>query len=183
MAKTVRLWIIGFPMWNDFSDKSAFLKYLAGIYWGQAKADKVVEAWNYFDEGYRNYSVNIMFSYYGPMHDGPVWLLQLLPKNFQLTRSWQYGDPLDGDRINEAFLCGHTLEEIVTLCQTMHDNWQKGTEIMNSLTAEVEAESEQNSVANALNCQFESGLNILKFYQLRDKLGHVEGDPTELLKD
>lgn len=172
-----------FAFWDDFSDKAAFLKYLAGIYWGRTKADKVVEAWNYFDEGYRNYPVNIMFSYYGPMHDGPVWLLQLLPKNFQLVRSWQYGDMLDGDRINEAFLCGHTLDEIVTLCQIMHENWKKGTALMNGLEITGEIEKEQYFVANALDCQFESGLNILKFYQLRDKLGHMEEDPGKLLAE
>lgn len=172
-----------FAFWHDFDHKDAFLRHLAGIYWGQTKAATVVEAWNYFEAGYRNYPLNVMFSYYGPMHDGPVWLLQLLPKNFQLSRSWQYGDPLDGDRINESFLCGHTLDEMIILCQRMHDNWEKGTRLLNTLNPQVDAEKEQNSVANALNCQFTSGLNILKFYHLRDRLGHMEGDSLELLQE
>ena len=65
-----------------FADKEAFLRRLAGIYWGEQQADAAAAAWSAFEEGYRQYPVNIMFSYYGPMHDGPVWELQLTPKNF-----------------------------------------------------------------------------------------------------
>jgi len=168
---------------HDFTDKKAFLQHLAGIYWGRTKAEEIVKVWEYFEAGYKNYPVNIMFSYYGPMHDGPVWLLQLLPKNYMLPQSWQYGDPMDGDRICEALLEGHSLEEAVTLTKMMHDNWQKGMEILKELQIETAAETEQKSVAEALACQFESGMHILEFYLLREKLGKEEGNATELLNE
>lgn len=165
---------------SDFSDKKAFLLYLAGIYWGKTKAKKVVEAWENFEKGYRNCILNIMTSYYGPFHDGPVWLLQLKPKNYPLPRSWQYGDMMNGDRINEALLSGHTISEAITLAEEMHKNWNEGMEKLEGL-GEIPEETEQESVARALALQFESGMNILKFYNLRDKLGNKEGDLKAIL--
>ena len=38
---------------SDFSDKKSFLLYLAGIYWGKAKAEKVVTAWESFENDNR----------------------------------------------------------------------------------------------------------------------------------
>ncbi|MBQ2942085.1 MAG: hypothetical protein IJD97_07615 [Clostridia bacterium] len=165
---------------SDFSDKKSFLLYLAGIYFGKAKAEKVVTAWEYFEKGYRNCILNIMTSYYGPFHDGPVWLLQLKPKNYPLPRSWQYGDMMNGDRINESLLSGHTLEEAITLAEEMSENWNKGMDYLEGL-GETSEETEQESVAKALSLQFESGMNILKFYYLRDKLGNKEGNLKETL--
>ena len=166
---------------HDFTDKKAFLLNLAAIYWGKTKAEAIARVFEHFEAGYKNFPVNIMFSYYGPMHDGPVWLLQLLPKNFALPRSWQYGDPMDGDRIYEALLCGHSLTEAVTLAKNMHESWQKGMEILQSLPKETDSETEQHSVASALSCLFESGMHILEFYLLRDRLGKQEGDLTQIL--
>ncbi|MBQ9922679.1 MAG: hypothetical protein IJO52_10860 [Clostridia bacterium] len=167
--------------WDRFDDKEGFLTHLASLYWGQTRAEKVVKAWELFSRGYANFPINIMFSYYGPMHDGPVWLLQLLPKNFSLSRSWIYGDPMDGDRINECFLCGHTLEEIITLCRMLYDDWHKGAKIMEALDGDTYTEFEQKSVAAALDCQFESGMEIMEFYYLRDKLGLGDGNAVEIL--
>jgi len=172
-----------FAFLHDYSDKQRFLRELAGIYWGRTKAETVVKAWMSFEEGYRNYPLNVMFSYYGPMHDGPVWLLQPIPKNFALPRTWQYGDPMDGDRINEALLRGHTLEEAVTLAEIIHENWEKGMELMTEVAVECANESEQLSVMQALNCQFESGMHILKFYLLRDQLGRGEGNAAEIIAE
>ena len=169
-----------FAFWSDFDDKNGFLEFLAGIYWGKEKAKEVVKAWNLFEKGYKNYPVNIMFSYYGPMHDGPVWQLQLLPKNFSLARTWLYGDPMDGDRINEAILSGHTLEEAVILTRLVSKYWKEGRKIMDSIPAELAMETEQKSVVAALDCQFESGADILEFYLLRDKLGNKQGDPKAI---
>ena len=166
---------------HDFSDKRAFLFNLAAIYWGRRKAERVVKAWEFFSEAYRHYPTNIMFSYYGPMHDGPVWLLQLLPKNWQLPESWQYGDPMDGDRIDECLLKGHTLEEALELTTILSDNWKKGLAFLERDRPETAEENEQRLVASALDCQFESGKNILHFYLLREKLGLMEGDLNEIL--
>ncbi|MBR6747441.1 MAG: hypothetical protein IKM07_00770 [Clostridia bacterium] len=157
---------------NDFSDEEDFLKRLAGIYWGNSKAAAVVRAWQLFEKGYRQYPINVMFSYYGPMHDGPVWKLWLKPKNFSLPRSWQSLDPIDGDRIGESLMNGHTLEEALTLAGRMSRFWNAGLRELDMLEISDEAKREQWSVAHAVGLLFESGRNILEFYHLRDQLGH-----------
>lgn len=149
---------------DDFSDKEGFLNHLAGIYCGR-QSKEMVRAWSCFAEGYENYPVNIMFSYYGPMHDGVVWDLALQPRNTALSRSWQLLDPPDGDRIGECLQSGHTLEEAVTLTERMQRHWQQG---MTHLPEN--APQEQKNVAHTLAILLHSGNNILKFYELRTQL-------------
>lgn len=160
----------------DFSDKEAFLKRLAGIYFGRSHADDAVRAWSCFEKGYVNYPVNIMFSYYGPMHDGVVWELALLPKNKPLPRSWLLLDRPDGDRIGECLWNGHTLDEAIELCERIKQGWQEGISALPDNTPR-----EQKSVAEALGILFASGCNILRFYKLRELLGLQKGNADALL--
>ena len=166
---------------NDFSDKESFLKNLAAIYFGKSKADKVAKAWELFEEGYKNYPINVMFSYYGPMHDSVVWKLALLPKNFEPARTWQLVDPVDGDRICDALLSGHTLEEAYTLCDIMRTKWHDGMKYLSDITIEHPEEADHISVAKAIGILFDGGTNILDFYILRDLLGRRVGDENEIL--
>lgn len=164
--------------------ENEFLEDLAGLYWG-ANAKTVVDAWRLFESGYRNIPLNIAFSWYGPMHDGPVWPLHLLPKNLPLAGTWLTYDAVGGDRIGECMLFGHDLEEAITLCQKMSDLWKQGINIVDRVGGKgVEPwEKEQKSVAKALDCQFESGLNILRFYKLREELGLEKGDQLDILNE
>lgn len=166
---------------DTFEDEDKFLTSLAAIYWGRTKAPGVVKAWKAFEEGYRQYPLNIMFSYYGPMHDSVVWKLALKPKNFSLPRTWQGLDPIDGDRIGECLLNGHTLDEALTLSERMCNKWTEGIRIMDSLDIENEDAAEQRSVAKAIGILFSSGKNILQFYKYRDMLGQKQGNVRELL--
>jgi len=150
---------------HDFSDKDAFLKHLAGIYFGKSKAEDALKAWKHFEEAYKNYPVNIMFSYYGPMHDGVCWELQLKPKNTPLPRTWLFLDTPDGDRIYECLQEGHTLDEVVILLEAMNKEWQKGL-----LALPDECPKEMKTVIDALTILFSSGRNIMKFYKLRYEL-------------
>lgn len=166
---------------NDFSDEDAFLTDLAGVYWGESKAADVVKAWKAFEASYTQYPMNVMFSYYGPAHDSVVWKLALKPKNFSLPRTWQTLDPIDGDRIGEALLNGHTLNEALTLFNNMCDCWDDGIEALAAFEPESEDEREQHSVADAIQLLFASARNILEFYKLRDELGRGVGDAAETL--
>ena len=162
---------------EDFSDENEFLLHLAGICYGKSNAEKVADAWKCFADGYSNYPTNIMMSYYGPMHDGVVWELQLKPKNLSLPRTWQLVDKPNGDFIGDALHQGHTLDEVITLSRKMHESWEKGIKILpRGVTGELE------TVSDGLNVLFRSGLNILEFYRLREKLGWCDGSPEKLLQ-
>lgn len=162
---------------EDFSDKQAFLKKLAGIYVGNHQAEDMLKVWTCFEEGYKQYPTNIMFSYYGPMHDGVVWELALIPKNNALPRSWLLLDKTNGDRIGECLQSGHTLEEAIFLCENMRDCWKEGLKRIPENCPE-----EQVLIAKALEVLFTSGCNILNFYRLRHLLGKGAPEGGEILE-
>lgn len=158
--------------------REGFLESLAGIYVGKSEAKALARAWELIAEGYSEYPVNIMFSYYGPMHDGVVWELSLLPKNLPLPRTWKLEDAPNGDRIGECLLCGHTLDEAIALCSSMAEKIQSGIELFPERTPR-----EQQTCANALAVLTKSGTDILRFYKLRASLGKCEGDPNITLDE
>ena len=173
MSKAVGILAYG----NYFPTKRSFLEYLAGIYWRAEDVPYVVQAWEYFEEGYTQYPINQMFGYYGPMHDGIVWELALLPKNFSLSRSWQLIDKTDGDRIGECLFNGHTLDEAVTLLNRMNDCWSKGCAALAKTSAwKSGEENEQLNIAKAIEVLFRSGRNVMRFYELRGEIGYGRGD-------
>ena len=162
---------------EDFSDEKEFLLHLAGICYGKTNAPAIAEAWSLFGEGYHNYPTNIMMSYYGPMHDGVVWELQLKPKNLALPRTWRLTDKPNGDFIGDALHQGHTLDEVIELSKRICDGWEKGIKILpRGITGEHE------TVSDGLMLLFSSGRNILEFYRLRELLGTCEGDATKTLE-
>lgn len=166
---------------DNYSDKASTLERLAAIYFGQSKAKTVVKAWQDFENGYVNYPLNIMFSYFGPAHDSVVWKLALKPKNFPLPRSWQSLDPIDGDRIYEALLTGHSLEEAYELFVLICKNWDKGMKNLESIKIEAADEAEHLSCSSAVGILFNGTKNILEFYMLRDILGKQTGNNSEIL--
>lgn len=180
MSKAVDLLSFG----EKYGSKQEFLHYLAGLTWAKKDVDLVVSAWEEFEKGYTQYPINTMFGYYGPMHDGIVWDLSLLPKNFSLPRSWQLIDKTDGDRIGECLFNGHTIEEAVYLLDSLNACWKKGCEYLSQTSAAQKGVyNEQISVANALKVLFRSGRNVMRFYQLRNNLGYQRGNPYLLLKE
>lgn len=169
---------------HDFSDEDAFLRDLAAIYWGRSRAEEVVKAWKLFTAAYKETPLNIMYSYYGPMHDGVTWELQLEPKNFSLPRSWYSTDKPDGDRFDECMQTGHNAEEIDILSGRMTDLWNQGMAVLDAIPEEGGyITEEQRSVAKALDILFASGHNISRFYMLREKMGFGEVDAKETLAE
>ena len=167
---------------HDFSDEDAYLYHLAAITYGRGIAGSVVRAWRLFEKGYRLYPLNIMFSYYSPMHDGVVWELSLKPKNFSPSRSWLLLDKPDGDRICDSFLTGHTIDEVLTLLGSMKNYYKRAMAELGIVSAHAgDKLSDLLSVSGAFLTLCRSSYNIVKFYKLRDQLGTGESDPTATL--
>ncbi len=161
---------------DAFESKEKFLLEYAARLYGESRAEGILSAWKAFEEGYKNYPTNVMFNYYGPMHDGVVWKLQLLPKNNPLSRTWLLPDVPDGDRIGECLFRGHTLDEAITLATRISENWQKGLSLL-----PLPEDNELSTLAGALGILFSSGLHILNFYRLRAELGKEEGSAEDIL--
>ncbi len=156
---------------DSFEDKARFLRGLAASLYGRKNSEAVAQAYEAFESAYRSYPTNIMFSYYGPMHDGVVWELSPIPRNLALPRSWLLLDPPDGDRIGECLFSGHTLDEALVLARHMREEWQRGLSLL-----PFGEECELALCAKAIGILFASGENILRFYKLRGLLGRECGD-------
>lgn len=154
------------------SSRESFLHRLASILYGESAAPAVLKAWTFFERGYSQYPLNIMFSYYSPAHDSVVWELSLKPKNFSPSRSWLLLDRPDGDRICDSLLVTHTLDEAITLFTAMKEEYAQGMALLSKIDVfEGSVLADLYSVSSALYVLCCSTLNILTFYKLRDELG------------
>jgi hypothetical protein len=155
-----------------------FLLHLAKINWG-SYASQIVKAWKIFSESYDNYPLTNVMGYVGPMHDGIVWPLHLEPVYRRMTPSWRLDWPVAGDRVGECIKeltakdSDFSLDEIILLLTRMADKWHEGVTIMTQLEPYFSDDIErlkELGIAEALGLLFRSGLNIFKFYQLRETL-------------
>ncbi len=163
-----------------FGDKKAFLTSLAGIYWGE-DAEAAALAFEAFEEGYKNFPTSVSFEWYGPMQDSPAVPLRLKPVDLPMPGTWITYNPTGGDRIGEALLNGHTLDEARELVSRMCASWHKGHALISSLEDGGTNEKwEQKSCAAALDLIFESGKDILDFYALRRKLALAKGEDAKV---
>lgn len=175
------------PFAPEGQNEEDVLLPLARRDWGAQHAPEVVRAWNRFAEAYSNYPLTNAFQYYGPMHDGIAWPLHLMPVHQNLSPVWKLEYPPSGDRIGECFSGSHTLEEMLELCRRMSDGWQEGLQILRTLKPEYTGEPvrmQDLATAEALGIQFRSGYNILRFYDLRERVlyGGTEAAPALLEK-
>lgn len=159
-------------------DKQAFLEYICGISFGRVAGAQAAKAMALFEKGYVNYPTNIMFGYYGPMHDGVVWPLYLQPRNLPLPRSWHVIDFVGGDRIGDCLQLGHTLDEAVELCRRMAESWTEGMGYLPASGCD-----ELCNISAAVGVLLNSGYRILRFYQLREQLLDGTGDPYQQLAE
>lgn len=162
--------------------EDAFLSLLVRPDWGN-QTDTVVRALRLFADGYSHYPLVTEFQYYGPMHDGVVWPLYIRPQELPLAPTWQIawhtgpniGTPLapSGDRIGEALGQDYSLTEAIEECRAMSEKWDQGLTLLRALEADQDLLPERRldiGVAHALGIQFRSGFNILRFYDLRERM-------------
>ncbi len=159
-----------------------FLLELARRDWGP-DAPTVVRTFKLFSKGYDHYPLNCLFSYYGPMANGVVWPLYLIPRDLPLEPTWKLEYPPSGDRIGECIASSHTLDEVLILCGQMARLWNEGVDVLRALRPRYTHDANRLKdigLAEALGIQFRSGSNILRFYALREKLARAKG--TERLE-
>ncbi len=171
---------------EPFQGEGDFLTAIARRDWGK-HVSRVVKAWRLCEAGYRNYPTAHIFQYFGPMHDGVVWPLYLVPRRKPLSPFWQLGYPPSGDHIADCVTNGFTLGEIVVLCRRMAENWGAGAKIMKRLLPLFRSNRDRLQdirVALAIGIQLRSGYNILRFYELRELLADAQkpADRLRLLK-
>ncbi|NSW92924.1 MAG: hypothetical protein HPY74_20170 [Firmicutes bacterium] len=117
-------------------------------------------------------------SYIGPSHRFTGMALACekagieMGAKIQVAPTWRLDFPASGDSIGECMI-SFTIKEAIELCEKMVDCWKKGVEILKEISHDFADDPERLKdigVAEALSIQFESGLNILRFYDLRDQI-------------
>ncbi|MDD2455194.1 MAG: hypothetical protein PHG96_09545 [Kiritimatiellae bacterium] len=162
--------------------EETFMRRLVGPEWSR-HAETAARALTLFTEGYSHYPLVTEFQYFGPMHDGVVWPLLLRPRDVWLAPTWRIawhagkhiGIPFapSGDRIGEALGQVYTLSEAIEECRAMSGLWDQGVALLRTVEADPGLLPERRldiGVARALGIQFRSGLNILRFYDLRERM-------------
>lgn len=159
------------------TNESEFLRALALRDWPRHAAP-VVRAWKLFRRSYENYPATHLFGYYGPVQDGLVWPLHLIPQNRPLSPTWKLGYPPSGDYLADCLSSEFALREVVTLCRRMAQLWQRGLRHLGkayAASSKTETQQREWDVARAIGLQFDSAADILRFYQLRETLVEANG--------
>jgi hypothetical protein len=161
--------------------REEFLVKLASIYWG-SDGELVARAFEKFAEGYRNFPIGVNFEWYSPMQDSPCAPYHLEPVDLPMPSTWLLDDMVGSDRVCDALLDGHTLDEAILLCEWMCNSWNEGCDILSKIDLSDHPDAaEQVNVANAVGLIFRSGLNTMRFYAKRNDLALRHGDPWEIL--
>lgn len=166
---------------EPFPSKEEFLRNIAGIYWGR-DADTAAQAYECFARGYRNFPIGVDFEWYSPMQDSPCAPYHLEPIDLPMPGTWRLDNMVGSDRVCDSILDSHTLDEVITLCAEMSNKWNEGSAILAGLDTSAHPDGkEQITVAESTGLIFQSGLNTLKFYDMRNKLALGHEDPWELI--
>lgn len=168
------------------ASEGEFLLALAQPDWG-IDAPQVVRAWQHFAAGYRQFPVNLAFSWYGPLHHCLVWPWHLFPVDQPIAPSWklQAFPEVSGDRIGESLGFHHTLAEALELCGGMLAEWERGNALLQELAphyAGDQARSADIRLAGAIALQMRSARNLLQFYHWREEMLYTRADHLDAMR-
>lgn len=151
-----------------------FLERLARQEWGKY-APKAAAAWKLFSNAYVNYPATNMFQYFGPVADGISWPLHTRNQDLGLTPTWLLEPEENGDNIFEC-LMEMSLKDAIVQMKKLSSLWHKGQMKYNALRKYFTGNQERIldiDLGNALDIQFNSALNILQFYHLRNQMTSI----------
>ena len=164
---------LAFETFEDTEEK--FLERLAKPEWGK-HARKVMEAWKMFSQAYTNYPASNMFQYYGPVADGISWPLYSEFNNKGLSCTWLLEPEINGDAIVEC-LMEMELEDAIVQMKKLSSGWHKGQRTYDTLRKAFADNKDRTldiNLGQALDIQFNSALNILQFYHLRNQMTAIK---------
>jgi len=176
---------------NSYNNVDSFLESLASIHLKKEDVPAMVKAWELFGEAFSHYPLSNTFQYYGPVNDGIVWPLYLIPQDKYLSPTYQIDSrynadvvwPPSGDRIGECLGGVLTLEETVVLCKQMAEKWDAGVKNLNDIAKKYAGEDNYALdivVTKAIGVQTWSSYHILRFYSLRENMFRTSSNPQKL---
>lgn len=163
-------------------NKAEFLTTLCRKVWRE-NADKAAEAMMCFSDAAQYFPEELSFKWYGPLHHELVFPWYLTPVLKPLAPSYTLGLPVNsGDMVGECFCYTFTPAEIRQLLNSMEKSWQRGLDILQSITGDPVQEKE-TALAEFILLQISGTRRWLEFYHLRDEMILLHKDHRAALQE
>lgn len=170
--------MVGEAAFDQQASADALLHRVAAIDWGEQRAPKVAQAWEYFAKAWQQYPFDNGTLYWGPITRGVSYQLHL-EKEARLAKPYNWGfnrkrEPQPYEDEVTRWLGQYTVDEVIDGFLEMADLWRKGLDILaEPAVAPTENEIElqrQVAVAQAIELQCRAAVNVYRFYTDRDAL-------------
>ena len=160
--------------------EEAFLLELAKPLWGET-APLAAEAWKKLGDGYRYFPENLMFKWFGPMHNSIATPWYLYPADLPVAPSYTQAFPKNsGDRFGEYFGYDHTLDEICQLTKLMEQPMLESTVLIRKAAKTPEQKLEAQLI-EAITIQTSSMRRLFDFYKAREEMIYFRKDHKALM--
>ncbi len=152
-----------------------FLLELAKPLWGK-NAHLAASAWQKLGEGYQYFPENLLFKWFGPMHNAVVTPWYLYPVDTPVAPSYTQAFPKNsGDRYGEYFGYEHTPNEIRLLTRLMATPMRKSVSLIRQAAITPEQQKEAG-VIETIAIQTASMQRLFEFYQAREEMIYLGKD-------
>ena len=146
-----------------------FLLELARPLWGEM-AQTAAMAWKKLGNGYRYFPENLLFKWFGPLHNSIVTPWYLYPADLPIAPSYTQAFPKNsGDRFGEYFGYEHTLDEICQLNKLMEASAQESA-VLIAKAAKTEKQKLEARLNEAIAIQTSSTRRLFDFYKAREEM-------------
>ena len=157
-----------------------FLLELAKPLWGET-APLAAEAWKKLGNGYRWFPENLMFKWFGPMHNSVVTPWYLYPADLPVAPSYTQAFPKNsGDRFGEYFGFEHTLDEICELTKMMEGPSLESAALI-AKAARTPDQKKEAQLVEAIAIQTSSMRRLFDFYKAREEMIYFRKDHKALM--
>ena len=172
-------------------DEDGFLRRLCAAYFGDVDEESVREGWRSFTESFESYPFSTAMVYWGPINYAPAYPLSPAYHDKPMGGSWRQHFAW-GDRLEDC-LGPFTLDESISLFQTMAERWTEGLAAYRKGLSTAGAGSEEQIAhraaelrcAEMTGCHLESTLAVFRFHHWRKRAMEREGlvPPCEVRMD
>lgn len=164
-------------MWNPFDDPARTLHECAAGLYGEDAAPLVVKAWRCFSRGYGKYPFDRGL-YSHPLNDSPAHPFHFRPVHRRERSNWTLRKEPFGDMLS---WCVHLSPEATCRCyEQVLKPWDEGLALLRAALKRTPAALRHEArrdlaVCEAIGHHFRSGLHLVRFLRLRDRLPGLGG--------
>jgi hypothetical protein len=164
-------------MWDPCGGPARALRECAAGLYGEEAAPQVVEAWRRFSRGYRRYPFDRGL-YSHPLNDSPAHPFHFRPVRRRERPNWTLLKEPFGDMLT---WCVHlSPEDTCRSYEQVLKHWDEGLALLRKAARRAPAALRREArrdlgICEAIGLHFRSGLHLVRFLRLRDRLPGLGG--------